>query len=114
MGLSEPKNKQRISVDPQNIQWKEDKSKFGFKMLEKMGWSEGKGLGRQEDGVKDSIAVRFKADNRGIGSDKRSSDNWLENSSAFDALLSSLATSGEPESVPAETKPAAPQFGRLL
>src|SRR5690349_4836719 len=30
-----------------------DTNKFGFKMMEKMGWSQGKGLGAKEDGVQE-------------------------------------------------------------
>ncbi|KAH6585004.1 hypothetical protein BASA60_000718 [Batrachochytrium salamandrivorans] len=59
MGLAEPRTKQRINIDPQNKQWKDDKTKFGHKMLEKMGWSDGKGLGRNEDGRTDNIQVKL-------------------------------------------------------
>lgn len=34
---------------------KEVQSKFGLKMLEKMGWAKGKGLGKNEDGMVDCI-----------------------------------------------------------
>ena len=61
-------------------------------MLEKMGWSEGKGLGQHEDGMREHIKVNFKADTLGVGADKRTVDNWLDNTSAFDALLQSLNT----------------------
>ena len=30
--------------------WANDESKFGQKLMEKMGWSKGKGLGANEDG----------------------------------------------------------------
>ena len=42
-----------------------DKSGFGFRMLEKMGWSEGKGLGAKEDGTATHIRVKKRADNLG-------------------------------------------------
>ncbi|KAK5671059.1 Golgi transport complex subunit 3 [Batrachochytrium dendrobatidis] len=125
MGLAEPRTKQRIGVDPQNKQWKDDSNKLCLKMMEKMGWSEGKGLGRNEDGRTDNIKVVVKSNNHGIGTEKRSSDNWLENSSAFDALLSSLGSTNETTDqqqttkvdetlIAVELKSAAlPQFGRL-
>ncbi|TPX59494.1 hypothetical protein SpCBS45565_g07727 [Spizellomyces sp. 'palustris'] len=95
MGLAGQKNKQRIGLDPQNKTWKNDQSKFGFKMLQKMGWSEGKGLGANEDGLREHVKVRLKEDNLGVGADRRSIDNWLDNNSAFDALLKGLNGSGD-------------------
>ncbi|KAJ1567092.1 hypothetical protein HK096_010989 [Nowakowskiella sp. JEL0078] len=90
MGLAGEKRKQRIQVDPRNKNWTDDKSKFGFKMLEKMGWQEGKGLGRNEDGQTEHVKVRLKKDSLGIGADKKTVDNWLGNNDAFSALLQSM------------------------
>ena len=42
-----------------------DDSKFGQKLMEKMGWQKGKGLGAQEDGRLEHIAVNVKEDNGG-------------------------------------------------
>ena len=42
-----------------------DKSKFGYKMLQKMGWSEGKGLGASEDGGLEHVKVKIKCDTTG-------------------------------------------------
>lgn len=55
-----------------------------------MGWSPGKGLGINEDGEKEYIKPSFKQDNLGIGATKKTIDNWLDNSSAFDKLLKGL------------------------
>lgn len=41
----------QLSSDPNNKFWTNDKTRFGFKMLMKMGWTEGKGLGRNEQGM---------------------------------------------------------------
>lgn len=35
-------------------------------MLEKMGWTQGKGLGAKEDGIIDHIKVNYKNDSQGI------------------------------------------------
>ncbi|KAJ3181002.1 PIN2/TERF1-interacting telomerase inhibitor 1 [Geranomyces variabilis] len=91
MGLAGPRSKQRIGLDPQNRAWKDDKSKFGLKMMQKMGWTEGKGLGVNEDGQKEHVKVRLKENNLGLGADRRTIDNWLDNNSAFDALLKGMA-----------------------
>lgn len=36
--------------------------------MEKMGWSKGSGLGREEQGIKEHLTVKFKDDSKG---------NWL-------------------------------------
>ncbi|KAJ3148179.1 PIN2/TERF1-interacting telomerase inhibitor 1 [Geranomyces michiganensis] len=60
-------------------------------MMQKMGWTEGKGLGINEDGLKEHVKVRLKENNFGLGADRRTIDNWLDNNSAFDALLKGMA-----------------------
>ncbi|KAI8819545.1 uncharacterized protein EV422DRAFT_568516 [Fimicolochytrium jonesii] len=104
MGLAGPRNKQRIGLDPQNKGWKDDKNKFGHKMMEKMGWTEGKGLGANEDGHTDHVKVRLKENNLGIGADRRTVDNWLDNNSAFDALLKGLNDGAEETTEVAEVR----------
>ena len=80
MGLAEPRKKQRIVADPQNKKWADgtkntctrgtlwpaDKGGFGFKMLQKMGWKEGAGLGANLDGAVEHVKVTVKADSAGI------------------------------------------------
>lgn len=36
------RRKQKWAADPQNTTWSNDESKFGQKMLERMGWAKGK------------------------------------------------------------------------
>ncbi|GBC01192.1 hypothetical protein RclHR1_00410019 [Rhizophagus clarus] len=90
MGLAGPRIKQRIPADPRNLAWSDDQTKFGYRMLSKMGWSPGKGLGLNEDGEKEYVKPSNKQDNLGIGATKKTIDNWLDNSSAFDELLKGL------------------------
>eukprot|EP01119_Soliformovum_irregulare_P019711 TRINITY_DN6304_c0_g1_i2.p2 TRINITY_DN6304_c0_g1~~TRINITY_DN6304_c0_g1_i2.p2 ORF type:complete len:187 (-),score=45.02 TRINITY_DN6304_c0_g1_i2:17-577(-) len=47
-------------------------------LLEKWGWSQGKGLGKREDGTKDFIRVSEKRDQKGIGANPALEDNWWE------------------------------------
>lgn len=35
-------------------------------MLEKMGWSRGKGLGAREDGITEHIRISYKNDSKGL------------------------------------------------
>ena len=43
---------------------------FGEKELRKFGWTEGKGLGVGEDGIREPIIVIPKGDNKGVGFDR--------------------------------------------
>ncbi len=69
-----------------------DKSGFGFKMLMKMGWSEGKGLGKELQGAATHVTVTKKTDSAGLGSRKDDTGNlgWTEASATFDSVLSRL------------------------
>ena len=44
---------------------------FGKKMLQKMGWSEGKGLGKSEQGVTSHVRVKKREEAVGLGADVR-------------------------------------------
>ncbi|XP_013403771.1 PIN2/TERF1-interacting telomerase inhibitor 1 [Lingula anatina] len=88
--LAEPRRKQKYSVDPRGLQWSNDESKFGQKMLEKMGWQKGKGLGANESGITEHVKVNLKSDNKGVGCTKKHADNWIAHQDDFAALLDNL------------------------
>lgn len=67
-----------------------DENSFGSKMLAKMGWAPGKGLGAREDGKLDFIKVKYKHDAEGIGYEARD-DQWTEHANGFNQLLSHLS-----------------------
>lgn len=68
-----------------------DTSTFGSKMLEKMGWKKGDGLGKNQSGNVDFIQIRYKNDEHGLGFNKFGmDDNWTQNEASFDELLKSL------------------------
>lgn len=88
--LAEPRRKQKWSVDPRNSTWSKDESKFGQKMLEKMGWSKGKGLGAQEQGSTEHIKVQVKNNTLGLGAANNHEDNWIAHQDDFNQLLAEL------------------------
>ncbi|XP_074240261.1 PIN2/TERF1-interacting telomerase inhibitor 1 isoform X1 [Saimiri boliviensis] len=86
------RRKQKWAVDPQNTAWSNDDSKFGQRMLEKMGWSKGKGLGAQEQGATDHIKVQVKNNHLGLGATVNNEDNWIAHQDDFNQLLAELNT----------------------
>jgi len=83
-------SKEKLSHDPNNTAWSNNKEGFGYLMLTKMGWSKGKGLGAKEDGATEHIKILKKDDNKGIGADFNTSDNWLVHGTAFNDVLARL------------------------
>lgn len=65
---------------------------FGFKMMMKMGWSDGRGLGKELQGNAKHVTVSKKVDNAGLGSVKDETGNagWTEASASFDSVLNKL------------------------
>lgn len=66
-----------------------DDSKFGQKLMEKMGWEKGKGLGADSQGNVDPVAVKQKNDNKGIGFQGHD-DTWIAHQDDFAAVLAKL------------------------
>jgi Pin2-interacting protein X1 len=99
MGLAGIKRKQRISADPQNTTWGGDKEKFGYRMLCKMGWNEGQGLGKNQDGLTDHLRVQTKSDTAGLGAERKpavSAGETYYQLNLFDDVLRRLnGTDGE-------------------
>ncbi|XP_056120474.1 PIN2/TERF1-interacting telomerase inhibitor 1 [Rhinichthys klamathensis goyatoka] len=88
--LAEPRRKQKWAADPQNTTWSNDESKFGQKMLERMGWAKGKGLGRSEQGSTENIKVKAKNNKLGLGTSVNNEDNWIAHQDDFNQLLAEL------------------------
>ncbi|CAB3404401.1 unnamed protein product [Caenorhabditis bovis] len=102
--LAEPRRKQRISIDPQNLTWKNDDQKFSKKLMEKMGWSEGDGLGRNRQGNSEAIKLKANYSGKGLGADKMSDydSTWISHHDDFADLLAALNKSKQLE--PSQTE----------
>lgn len=80
--------------DTLNATWKNDKSRFGFKMLQKMGWNEDKGLGKNETGTVSSIKVSRREEGLGLGMEKVTDGagnlGWSSTAQSFNDVLKVL------------------------
>ncbi|XP_029281280.1 PIN2/TERF1-interacting telomerase inhibitor 1 [Cottoperca gobio] len=107
--LAEPRRKQKWSVDPGNSTWSKDDSKIGQKMLERMGWSKGKGLGRAQQGATDHIKVKVKNNTYGFGTTASSEDKWIAHQDDFNELLAQLNNCHGQNSGPEPPPPEEPK-----
>ncbi|KAH9860658.1 telomerase inhibitor [Plenodomus biglobosus] len=81
MGLAAPKNRSKISNDPNNNTWANNTSRFGHRILAKQGWQQGDHLGAKDASHSahytaasaSHIRVFLKDDNLGLGA-KRGSE----------------------------------------
>ncbi|RUS74213.1 hypothetical protein EGW08_018019, partial [Elysia chlorotica] len=78
-----------------------DTNKFGQKLLEKMGWEKGKGLGAQENGMTEHIKASYKWDQSGLGAGPQNPDAWVAHQDDFNDLLKML-NSGKKDEAPEE------------
>lgn len=78
-----------MTLNPRGTLWANDDNKFGQKLMEKMGWSKGSGLGREQQGIKEHLTVKFKDDNKGIGF-AGSDDEWIKHYEGFESVLANL------------------------
>lgn len=67
-----------------------DTTNFGVRMLEKLGWSAGKGLGKREDGMAVPILPKVKQDIEGFGYAGEKDDHWTQHDQDFNQLLKTL------------------------
>jgi hypothetical protein len=82
--------------DTLNKQWKDDKSGFGFKMLQKMGWKENTGLGKDEAGDVNYIHIKKREEALGLGCESignRANNNWGATAGTYANVLEALKAS---------------------
>jgi hypothetical protein len=67
---------------------------FGRNALEKMGWEDGKGVGKRSKGIAAPLKVKRLREDAGLGRDREEgvTDAWIENVTGFSAVLSKLGT----------------------
>ncbi|CAF1058727.1 unnamed protein product [Didymodactylos carnosus] len=90
VSLAEKRTKIRYTVN-QKTEWTDDSSKFGQRMLEKMGWKQGVGLGKDESGRVEHISLAFKDNLKGVGyMSNKYDDTWVHHQDGFDNVLQQL------------------------
>jgi len=76
-------------LDPNNHFWSKDTNRFGYQMMMKMGWKDGKGLGVKEDGITTHVRIKKKNDSKGIGAEDME-EQWIVAGKEYQDILSSL------------------------
>jgi len=89
VSLAEPRRRQKWTLNPRGNLWANDQSKFGQKLMEKMGWEKGRGLGANQDGMVDHITLKHKDNTKGIGFQGHD-DTWLAHQDDFQNVLAAL------------------------
>lgn len=88
--------------DPRNTAWSQDRKRFGYTMLQKMGWQDGEGLGGEgRKGSADPLKVVVRKDNRGIGATTQSANaETRKHTAELNEVLSRLARAATPPPPP--------------
>ena len=76
----------------QNKAWVESSGKsVGMKLMKRMGWKEGEGLGKDGDGQQTHIHIKRRTDNQGLGlSDNEVNKTFISTIGNFNDVLQSL------------------------
>ena len=95
--------------DPRNTAWTQDKKRFGYSMLQRMGWQDGQGLGGDgRKGSADPVKVERRTDNRGIGSTTQTANEETRKQTVeLNEVLSRLARAATPPPPPKDDAAAA-------
>lgn len=96
--LAERKQKVKWCLNPRGNDWAKDENKFGQRMLEKMGWQPGMGLGAKGQGRTDFVRLQMKNDTKGLGN-KENDEVWTRQQENFDSLLAQLNGSDKNDQV---------------
>ncbi|KAJ9668836.1 telomerase inhibitor [Coniosporium apollinis] len=104
MGLAGPKNRSKISTDPNNTTWSRSTSRFGHRILTSQGWTPGQALnphaghaGHYTAANTSHIRIALKDDNLGLGATRGGRDAETFGLSQLAGLLGRLNGKGEGE-----------------
>ena len=80
------------TTETRNSQWANDPNAFGRKMLSKMGWKEGSGLGKNQQGSSTHLRAVKRSESLGIGaeSDAFGDKGWQDTNAGFHGVLANL------------------------
>ena len=93
---------------------KEVKSKFGEKLMAKMGWSKGDGLGKARDGMVECIQIKRRDENLGMGAEMETVGNKFKwNDQFWDDAYNQMASKFS-ASAPKTRKRSADSFDSML
>ncbi|RNF26741.1 Pin2-interacting protein X1 [Trypanosoma conorhini] len=95
--------------DPNGTRWSRSANNIGKSMLKRSGWTEGSGLGRNQEGVTSHIKTRRKDGVMGVGYEGGVQEAWSTQSVGFADVLSrikSAVASGSSDSEEGETAAA--------
>eukprot|EP00911_Craspedida_sp_UC1_P001331 UC1_evm3s1006 len=92
MAQQRDKQKRTWSRDPRNTFWERDDGKFGQRMMEKLGWKKGDGLGVGGKGRTTHVAARRKNNLFGLGAQAGGDNdfNWLKTQDLYASALAEL------------------------
>ena len=80
------------TTETRNSQWANDPNSFGRKMLSKLGWKEGSGLGKNQQGSSTHLRAVKRSESLGIGaeSDAFGDKGWQDTNAGFHGVLANL------------------------
>ncbi|KPI86117.1 hypothetical protein ABL78_4809 [Leptomonas seymouri] len=84
---------QAMNSDPNGNRWSSSEKNFGRALMKKSGWTEGTGLGKEQDGVVSHVKVSRKDDVMGLGYQAGVHDTWTTQSVGFADVLTRIKAS---------------------
>jgi len=110
MGLSEPRKRIKLAHDPRNLQWSDNASSFGARIMQSSGWKPGTALGASSIPAHESSAAKVritvKDDMLGLGASLKSKnvEHQRTGLDAFQGLLGRLNAKDQKELEKVEKK----------